>query len=151
MADTKTIHDIMRILPHRFPFLLIDRVLEISDDLETCRVLKNVTANEPQFTGHFPEYPVMPGVLIIEAMAQACAVLGIARLTEEERNEKALFFFAGIDEARFKRVVQPGDQLIFECRFVKARAGIGWYEARALVDGKVACEAKLMCARRPVD
>ena len=115
MADTKTIHDIMRILPHRFPFLLIDRVLEISDDHTACKVLKNVTANEPQFTGHFPEYPVMPGVLIIEAMAQACAVLGIARLTEEQRQEKALFFFAGIDEARFKRVVQPGDQLIFEC------------------------------------
>ena len=147
MADTKTIHDIMRILPHRFPFLLIDRVLEISDDHTTCKVLKNVTANEPQFTGHFPEYPVMPGVLIIEAMAQACAVLGIARLTEEQRQEKALFFFAGIDEARFKRVVQPGDQLIFECKFVKARAGIGWYEARALVDGHVACEAKLMCAK----
>ena len=141
MADTKTIHDIMRILPHRFPFLLIDRVLEISDDHTTCKVLKNVTANEPQFTGHFPEYPVMPGVLIIEAMAQACAVLGIARLTEEERREKALFFFAGIDEARFKRVVQP----------VKARAGIGWYEARALVDGHVACEAKLMCARRKAE
>ena len=137
MADTKTIHDIMRILPHRFPFLLIDRVLEISDDHTTCKVLKNVTANEPQFTGHFPEYPVMPGVLIIEAMAQACAVLGIARLTEEERREKALFFFAGIDEARFK--------------FVKARAGIGWYEARALVDGHVACEAKLMCARRKAE
>ena len=84
-------------------------------------------------------------------MAQACAVLGIARLTEEERREKALFFFAGIDEARFKRVVQPGDQLIFECKFVKARAGIGWYEARALVDGHVACEAKLMCARRKAE
>lgn len=94
-------------------------MLEISDDHTTCKVLKNVTANEPQFTGHFPEYPVMPGVLIIEAMAQACAVLGIARLTEEERREKALFFFAGIDEARFKRVVQPGDQLILSASLLR--------------------------------
>ena len=147
MADTKTIHDIMRILPHRFPFLLIDRVLEISDDLETCRVLKNVTANEPQFTGHFPEYPVMPGVLIIEAMAQACAVLGIARLTEEERNEKALFFFAGIDEARFKRPVVPGDQMIMEVTFEKTRRGLTRFKGVALVDGKVVCEATMMCAR----
>ena len=79
---TTNINDIMRMLPHRYPFLLIDRVLEISEDLTTCKVLKNVTANEPQFTGHFPEFPVMPGVLIIEAMAQACAVLAMSRLTE---------------------------------------------------------------------
>ncbi len=150
MLNTRTVNDIMRLLPHRFPFLLIDRVLEISEDASACRVLKNVTANEPQFTGHFPEYPVMPGVLIIEAMAQACAVLGMARLTEEQRNEPALFFFAGIDGARFKKVVTPGDQLIFECKFIRARAGIGWYEAKALVDGQVACEAQLMCARKPV-
>ena len=87
----QTINDIMRLLPHRYPFLLIDRVLEISEDKTVARVLKNVTANEPQFTGHFPEHPIMPGVLIIEAMAQACAVLMMARLTEEERNRKALF------------------------------------------------------------
>lgn len=104
---TTNINDIMRMLPHRYPFLLIDRVLEISEDLTTCKVLKNVTANEPQFTGHFPEFPVMPGVLIIEAMAQACAVLAMSRLTEEQKKEKALFYFAGIDEARFKRVVIP--------------------------------------------
>lgn len=110
---TTNINDIMRMLPHRYPFLLIDRVLEISEDLTTCKVLKNVTANEPQFTGHFPEFPVMPGVLIIEAMAQACAVLAMSRLTEEQKKEKALFYFAGIDEARFKRVVIPGDQLHF--------------------------------------
>lgn len=150
MNKQQTINDIMRLLPHRFPFLLIDRVLDISDDLSTGRVLKNVTANEPQFTGHFPEYPVMPGVLIIEAMAQACAVLAMARLTPEQRAEKALFFFAGIDGARFKKVVVPGDQLIFDCKYIKDRAGICWYEAKATVDGQLACEAKLMCARRVV-
>ena len=141
---TTNINDIMRMLPHRYPFLLIDRVLEISEDLTTC-------ANEPQFTGHFPEFPVMPGVLIIEAMAQACAVLAMSRLTEEQKKEKALFYFAGIDEARFKRVVIPGDQLIFECKYIKDRAGIGWYEAVATVDGHVAATAKMMCARRPVE
>lgn len=151
MHKQQTINDIMRQLPHRFPFLLIDRVLDISDDKTTARVLKNVTANEPQFTGHFPEYPVMPGVLIIEAMAQACAVLVMARLSEEERQKKALFYFAGIDGARFKRVVTPGDQIIFECEYIRDRAGICWCQARATVDGQLACEAKLMCARRLID
>ena len=101
MADTKTIHDIMRILPHRFPFLLIDRVLEISDDHTTCKVLKNVTANEPQFTGHFPEYPVMPGVLIMEALAQVGAV-AILSLPE---NKGKLAFFGGIKNAALTRLV----------------------------------------------
>ena len=151
MQKQQTINDIMRQLPHRFPFLLIDRVLDISDDLTTARVLKNVTANEPQFTGHFPECPVMPGVLIIEAMAQACAVLVMARLSEEERKQKALFYFAGIDGARFKRVVTPGDQLIFECKYIRDRANICWCDVRATVDGQVACEAKLMSARRLIE
>ena len=143
-------NQIQEIIPHRYPFLLVDRITGGEPGV-WAQGIKCVTVNEPFFAGHFPGYHVMPGVLIIEAMAQACAVLGIARLTEEQRQEKALFFFAGIDEARFKRVVQPGDQLIFECKFVKARAGIGWYEARALVDGHVACEAKLMCARRKAE
>ena len=148
----QTINDIMQLLPHRYPFLLIDRVLEINEDATEARVLKNVTANEPQFTGHFPEMPVMPGVLIIEAMAQACAVLVMARLSEEERKKKALFYFAGIDGVRFKRIVQPGDQLIFECRYIKDRANICWCEARALVDGNVVCEAKsLMSARKVIE
>ena len=148
----QTINDIMQLLPHRYPFLLIDRVLEINEDATEARVLKNVTANEPQFTGHFPEMPVMPGVLIVDAMAQACAVLVMARLSEEERKKKALFYFAGIDGVRFKRIVQPGDQLIFECRYIKDRANICWCEARALVDGNVVCEAKsLMSARKVIE
>ena len=146
----QTINDIMQLLPHRYPFLLIDRVLEINEDATEARVLKNVTANEPQFTGHFPEMPVMPGVLIVEAMAQACAVLVMARLSEEERKKKALFYFAGIDGVRFKRIVQPGDQLIFECRYIKDRANICWCEARALVDGNVVCEAKSLMSARTV-
>lgn len=148
---TVNINDIMKLLPHRYPFLLIDRILDVNEDKTVAHVLKNVTANEPQFTGHFPEYPVMPGVLIIEAMAQACAVLAMLRMTEEEKAQKALFFFAGIDKVRFKRVVVPGDQLIFECKYVKDRANIGWYEATATVDGQLCCSAELMCARRPVE
>ncbi len=144
------VRQIMGMLPHRFPFLLVDRVLEIDEDLTKIRALKNVTMNELQFLGHFPGVPVMPGVLIIEAMAQTCAVLAMKRLTEEQLREKALFYFAGIDNARFKRVVVPGDQLILECRYIKDRAGIGWYEAAAYVDGDLACRASMMCARRPV-
>ena len=149
--STLDIRDIMDMLPHRYPFLLIDRIVELDTEAGRVVALKNVTANEPQFTGHFPGVPVMPGVLIIEAMAQACAVLAMSRLTEEQKKEKALFYFAGIDEARFKRVVIPGDQLIFECKYIKDRAGIGWYEAVATVDGHVAATAKMMCARRPVE
>lgn len=110
--QTLKIYEIMKLLPHRFPFLLVDRVESVSDDLTEIVAYKNVTANEPQFTGHFPGAPVMPGVLIIEAMAQACGVLAMLRLPEEERTDKnSIYYFAGIDHARFKRVVLPGDKL----------------------------------------
>ena len=142
------IHDIMKFLPHRYPFLLIDRVESRSEDKTTAVVIKNVTANEPQFTGHFPGCPVMPGVLIIEAMAQACAILALDRLSEEERNDGSLFYFAAIDNARFKRVVEPGDQLRIACKYIRDRAGIGKFEAEATVDGQLACRAEMMCARR---
>ena len=138
----------MKLLPHRYPFLLIDRVEEVNEELTRLVAIKNVTANEPQFTGHFPGCPVMPGVLIIEAMAQACAVLAQSRLTEEERQQDMLFFFAGIDNARFKRVVIPGDQIRFEVEFVRDRAGVGKFKGVATVDGQLACSADLMCARR---
>lgn len=144
------ISDIMEMLPHRYPFLLIDRVVELSDELDRIVVIKNVTANEPQFTGHFPHVPVMPGVLMIEAMAQACAIMALKRLPEDVDRENCLFYFAGIDNARFKRVVQPGDQLVIEGRFVRQKMGLGVFEATASVDGKVACSATLMCAYRPV-
>ncbi len=148
--STLDIRDIMDILPHRFPFLLIDRILEL--DVEAGRVvaLKNVTANEPQFTGHFPNVPVMPGVLIIEAMAQACAIAALSRLPEGVDRKNSLFYFAGIDKARFKQVVQPGDQLIIEGKFIRSKLGLGIFEAVARVDGKVAAQAEMMCAYRPV-
>jgi 3-hydroxyacyl-[acyl-carrier-protein] dehydratase len=142
------IHEILKLLPHRYPILLVDRVLEISAP-ERIVALKNVTINEPYFIGHFPHYPVMPGVLIIEAMAQAAAVLGFSSLSQEARHQM-LFYFAGIDNARFKRPVMPGDQLRLEARFLRAKAGIGKYACRALVEGQLACEAELMCAMRPL-
>ena len=148
--STLDIRDIMDILPHRFPFLLIDRILEL--DVEAGRVvaLKNVTANEPQFTGHFPNVPVMPGVLIIEAMAQACAIAALSRLPEGVDRKNSLFYFAGIDKARFKQVVQPGDPLIIGGKFISSKLGLGIFEAVARVDGKVVAQAEMMCAYRPV-
>lgn len=147
---TLDIRDILEMLPHRYPFLLIDRVVEL--DVEAGRVvaLKNVTVNEPQFTGHFPEVPVMPGVLIIEAMAQTCAIAALSRLPEGVDRKNSLFYFAGIDKARFKRVVQPGDQLVIEGNFIRQKMGLGVFQAVARVDGQVAASAELMCAYRPV-
>ena len=145
------INDIMKRLPHRYPFLLIDRVESINEDKTVCVAIKNVTANEPQFTGHFPNCPVMPGVLIIEAMAQCGAILALDRLGATSHDQNTLFFFAGIDNARFKRVVMPGDQLRIEATYVRDRAGIGKFDVVATVDGQVACSATLMCARRVVN
>ncbi len=116
--------------------------------MKTLTAIKNVTMNEPQFQGHFPDLPVMPGVLIIEAMAQACGTLAI--LSEGGRKENEFFFFAGIDEARFKRQVIPGDQLVFEVELLTSRRGIGKFNAVAKVDGQVAVEAVIMCAKRVV-
>ncbi|MDL2059632.1 3-hydroxyacyl-ACP dehydratase FabZ [Mesosutterella sp. AGMB02718] len=145
------IYEIMDLLPHRFPFLLVDRVEEVSEDLTTITAYKNVTANEPQFTGHFPGAPVMPGVLIIEAMAQTCGILAMMRLGEEARKDKdSLYYFAGIDKARFKRVVLPGDRLVMKGHYLKDRLGIGWFECEASVDGNLVCKATLMCARRKI-
>ena len=138
------IHKILRTLPHRFPMLLVDRVLEM-DPGKRIVALKNVTMNEPFFTGHFPEFPVMPGVLIIEAMAQAAAILAFT-MKGVEAGPDALFYFAGIDGARFKRRVQPGDQLRLEVDFLREMRGIGKFKGRALVDGKLAAEAEMMCA-----
>ena len=144
------IQAIMRALPHRYPFLLIDRVLECEPGKRIV-ALKNVTMNEPFFQGHFPVVPVMPGVLIIEAMAQAAAVLCMQTLPPET-TKSSLFYFVGIDNARFKRPVTPGDALHLEAsiegRFVRS---IGRFKARATCDGQVVSEADLMCAVRPID
>ncbi len=142
--NTMEIREILDYLPHRHPFVLVDRVLDYTPG-ESLTALKNVSYNEPFFPGHFPSMPVMPGVLILEALAQASAILAFKSYGKEDGS---LYLFAGIDNARFKQPVVPGDSLQLEVVFQKERRGIGFYSARALVDGKVVCSADLMCAKR---
>ena len=141
--------EILRHLPHRYPMLLIDRVLEVEKGKRIVAI-KNVSMNEHFFVGHFPHYPVMPGVLIIEALAQAAAVLTFITI-ERLPDENSLSYFAGIDKARFKRPVMPGDQLRLEAELTRELRGVGKYSVRALVDGNVVAEAELMCAYRTLD
>jgi 3-hydroxyacyl-[acyl-carrier-protein] dehydratase len=140
------INGIMRYLPHRYPFLLVDRVL-VCEPGKMIRAQKNVTINEPFFQGHFPGFPVMPGVMVIEALAQAAAILAY-RSTGTGAGSDALFFFAGIDNARFRRQVLPGDQLSLEVGVIRIARGLGKFTARALVGEEVAAEAELMAALR---
>lgn len=140
------IQKILAALPHRYPFLLVDRVLSCEPGKDIT-ALKNVTINEPFFNGHFPDYPVMPGVLIIEALAQVAGILTL-RSAGEKPNPNSIFYFVGIDAARFKKPVQPGDQLILKATILRERIGIWKYAARAEVDGRVAAEAELMCTVR---
>ena len=139
---------ILRKLPHRYPFLLVDRVLEFRKDV-SIKALKNVTMNEPFFAGHFPARPVMPGVLMLEAMAQAAALLSFESM-DAEPGDDTVVYFVGIDGARFKRPVGPGDQLILEAAIDRVKSGIYRYKARASVDGQTAVEAELMCTMRKV-
>lgn len=141
--------EILRHLPHRFPFLLVDRVLEV-EKRKRIVAIKNVSINEPFFVGHFPHYPVMPGVLIIEALAQAAAILTFITL-ETLPDENTMSYFAGIDGARFKKPVMPGDQLRLEAELTRELRGIGKYDVRAKVDGNIVAEAQLMCAYRRLD
>lgn len=143
------VRTLQKLLPHRYPFLLIDRVTAYDTEALTLTAIKNVTANEPFFQGHFPGFPVMPGVLIIEAMAQTCGTLAI--LSHGGRADDEIYFFVGIDNARFKRQVIPGDQLKFEVQLLANKRGIGKFKAVALVDGQVAAEAEIMCAKRQVE
>ncbi len=133
------INEIMSVLPHRYPFLLVDRVLEIDEN--RIRAIKNVTFNEPFFNGHFPGQPVMPGVLVIEAMAQAGGYLLFSQVDDREGK---LIYFSGIDNCRFRRPVVPGDQLIFEVEVVAKRRTFAKIHGRALVDDEVVCEADMM-------
>jgi 3-hydroxyacyl-[acyl-carrier-protein] dehydratase len=133
------IQAIEKILPHRYPFLLIDRILELEDMRVVA--LKNVTMNEPFFQGHFPGFPVMPGVLIIEAMAQAAAVLVLNRV---EDRENKIVFFASINEAKFRRPVVPGDQLRVEVTFLKLKPSVAKVQGRATVDGQLVAEAEIV-------
>jgi 3-hydroxyacyl-[acyl-carrier-protein] dehydratase len=139
------IQEIKNYLPHRYPFLLVDRVEEMHLD-EKIRAYKNVTINEPFFQGHFPDEPIMPGVLIIEAFAQACGVLIFA---SNESVKDELLFLAGVDKARFKQPVVPGDKLVLDIKLLKIKRGIGQFDCEALVDGKVVASAKLLCAKQP--
>lgn len=135
------INEIMKLLPHRYPMLLLDRVLEISEDGKRVVGLKNVSANEQFFQGHFPGAPVMPGVLIVEAMAQCSAVLFLREIEDRDRK---LFLFGGVDKARFRKPVVPGDQLVMECEVLQRRAGTVRMRGVAKVDGAVVAEAELL-------
>lgn len=142
------IHKILKQLPHRYPFLLVDRVLAIEKGVRIT-ALKNVTINEPFFEGHFPHRPVMPGVLMLEALAQAAALLAFDAMDASPENG-SIYYFAGIDNARFKRPVEPGDQLILEAELLRMKAGIFKFKTTARVDGELAVEADLTCAMRSV-
>ena len=139
---------ILEKLPHRYPFVLVDRIEELDLEKKTVRALKNVTINEPFFQGHFPKYPVMPGVLIMEALAQAAGVLTFC--LNPPTAENTMLFYAGIDNARFKRQVVPGDQLTLLVEMTTSKRGIHKYKAKALVGDELAAEADLICAQRDV-
>lgn len=143
------ITQIMKVLPHRYPFLLIDRVLEMVPH-ERIVAIKNITMNEPQFPGHFPSHPVMPGVLMIEALAQTAGVLAFSS-SDKDVGENSVIYFVGIDGARFKRPVVPGDQLRMEASILKVTRGIWKFAAKGTVDGQLACEAELMCTLKKLD
>jgi len=138
------INEIMALLPHRYPFLLIDKVIDYEEG-KWLHAVKNVTINEPFFQGHFPIKPIMPGVLILEAMAQATGILGFKTI---EKTDDTLYYFAAIDNARFKQPVVPGDVVNIHVEYLKERRGIGKFYCEAKVDGKVVCSADLMCARK---
>ncbi|MBV8466320.1 MAG: 3-hydroxyacyl-ACP dehydratase FabZ [Burkholderiales bacterium] len=144
VLEALDIQGILEYLPHRYPFLLIDRITELVPG-ERVTAIKNVTFNEPFFTGHFPRYPVMPGVLIIEAMAQAAGVLSFKTVGEKPTDGK-LYMFAGIDNARFKAQVTPGDQMIIEMTLERRMRNIWKYAGVARVNGNVVAEANLLCA-----
>lgn len=143
------IQDILNYLPHRYPFALLDRVLSISDDNKKIRALKSTTVNEPFYQGHFPGRPVFPGVILLEAMAQAAGILA-AKVHKDAGDPPELFLFAGIDQAKFKLIVQPGDQIIFEVERIKHKANVAIYRAKAIVNGDIVCTADLMSGSTPI-
>ena len=142
-----TVEQIQELLPHRYPFLLVDRVIELVPD-HSVVALKNVTINEPFFQGHFPGHPVMPGVLIVEAMAQAAGLLTQLSSRMKGDNSSSLFYLVKVDNARFSAVVVPGDQLRIEVNLKRLMRGMGLFMARTVVDGKEVASCELMCAAR---
>ena len=142
------IQGVLDLLPHRYPFLLVDRVISCDCEKE-IHALKNVSFNEPMFNGHFPGNPIFPGVVLLEGLAQAAGLLGF-RITEQKSTANDLYLFAGIDNARFKRQVVPGDTIHYHVTFEKERRGIWKFSGRAEVDGELAASADIICARREV-
>jgi 3-hydroxyacyl-[acyl-carrier-protein] dehydratase len=138
--------EISQYLPHRYPFMMIDRVIELEVGNKIVGI-KNVTINEPHFTGHFPEAPIMPGVLMLEAMAQLSGILGLETMGEE-RTPKTSYVLAGSDKVRFKRPVIPGDQLVIEATVLSRRSKLWKFECKATVDGELACRAEILCSER---
>ena len=148
-TNSMDIHEILEHLPHRYPFVLIDRVISMELGKEIT-ALKNVTINEPFFPGHFPHHPVMPGVLIVEAMAQAAAVLSFKTMNAKPSDD-SVYYFAGIDSARFKKPVSPGDQIILNVKIDRILKGIWKYIGVARVDGVVVAEAEMMCILKTIE
>lgn len=143
------INQIREYLPHRYPFLLVDRVETIDLDAKQISAYKNVSINEPFFDGHFPQFPIMPGVLIIEAMAQAAGLLGF-KMMDVKPGHGVLYLFVGSDKLRFRQPVVPGDKLVLEAKFISNKRGIWKFACKALVDGKEVCSAEIICAERNV-
>lgn len=144
MMDIKEIREY---LPHRYPFLLVDRVTELDIENKTIRAYKNVSVNEPFFNGHFPQHPIMPGVLIIEAMAQAAGILAFKMLNAKP-SDGTLYYFVGSDKLRFRQPVLSGDKLVLEANFLSSKRQIWKFECKATVDGKAVCSAEIICAER---
>ncbi|KJK02096.1 MULTISPECIES: 3-hydroxyacyl-ACP dehydratase FabZ [Pseudomonas] len=141
------INEIREYLPHRYPFLLVDRVVELDIEGKRIRAYKNVSINEPFFNGHFPQHPIMPGVLIIEAMAQAAGILGF-KMLDVKPADGTLYYFVGSDKLRFRQPVLPGDQLQLNAQFLSVKRGIWKFDCNATVDGKPVCSAEIICAER---
>jgi 3-hydroxyacyl-[acyl-carrier-protein] dehydratase len=143
------IHQILEYLPHRYPFLMVDRVVSCEPG-KSIVAIKNVTINEPFFAGHFPHYPVMPGVMIIEALAQAAGILSFRSL-ERKTDRNSIYYFVGINNARFKKPVMPGDTLELNVQMTRMARGISWFSAHARVAEQVVTEAELMCTLRAIE
>lgn len=144
--NSMDINDILEYLPHRYPFLLVDKVIDFVPG-KSLLALKNVTYNEPQFAGHFPQKPILPGVLVIEALAQATGILAY-KSTDTKANDDSLYYLVGIDKARFKRPVNPGEQLMLKVEVIKKMRGVWKFKAEATVDDNLVASAELMCAER---
>ncbi|WOG25463.1 3-hydroxyacyl-ACP dehydratase FabZ [Endozoicomonas sp. 8E] len=141
------VQEVQSILAHRYPFLLVDRVISVDLERNVIECLKNISVNEPQFTGHFPDHPVMPGVLLIESMAQAAGILGF-QMKVREKEDRSIYYFAGADKVRFRHPVVPSDQVLLRAKFVAMKRNIWKFSCHGEVNGKMVCSAEITCARK---